>query len=138
MGPTRECARVSLGKEESDVGSIEETFRRNPVGHRAHPVESGPVQVSVRRLDVLAGFLGVLVVGLVFGVADVRHAVMGMEHRGAVARIAGGGVTCRLHALWTCSRTVGASVAVGIGVGVRKGMKPVTDPGGGVGVLGGL
>jgi hypothetical protein len=29
------------GKGGSDVGRIEETFRRNPVGHRAHPVESG-------------------------------------------------------------------------------------------------
>jgi hypothetical protein len=35
------CARESLGKEESDVGCIEETFRRNPVGQRAHPEESG-------------------------------------------------------------------------------------------------
>src|SRR4051812_9777970 len=40
-GPKHACARGSLGKEERDVGSIEETFRRNPVGHRAHPVESG-------------------------------------------------------------------------------------------------
>ena len=40
-GPERACARGSLGKEESDVGSIEETFRRNPVGQRAHPAESG-------------------------------------------------------------------------------------------------
>jgi hypothetical protein len=39
--PSRVCARESLGKEESDVGSIEETFRRNPVGQRAHPEESG-------------------------------------------------------------------------------------------------
>jgi len=30
--PKRACARESLGKEESDVRSIEETFRRNPVG----------------------------------------------------------------------------------------------------------
>jgi len=41
VGLTRACARGSLGKEESDVGSIEETFRRNPVGQRAHPAESG-------------------------------------------------------------------------------------------------
>src|SRR5262249_56921024 len=41
VGGARACARGSLGKEESDVGSIEETFRRSPVGHRAHPVESG-------------------------------------------------------------------------------------------------
>jgi hypothetical protein len=40
-GPEHACARESLGKEESDVGSIEETFRRIPVGPRAHPVESG-------------------------------------------------------------------------------------------------
>ena len=32
FGPLRACARVSLGKEESDVGSIEETLRRDPVG----------------------------------------------------------------------------------------------------------
>ena len=31
-GPKCACARVSLGKGESDVRSIEETFRRNPVG----------------------------------------------------------------------------------------------------------
>src|SRR5262249_52480287 len=31
----------SLGKGESDVRSIEETFRRDPVGQRAHPAESG-------------------------------------------------------------------------------------------------
>ena len=30
--PERVCVRVSLGKGESDVRSIEETFRRNPVG----------------------------------------------------------------------------------------------------------
>src|SRR3954470_23287951 len=41
VGPKRACARASLGKEESDVGCIEETFRRNPVGQRAHPEESG-------------------------------------------------------------------------------------------------
>ena len=40
-GLKRACARESLGKEESDVRSIEETFRRNPVGQRAHPEESG-------------------------------------------------------------------------------------------------
>ena len=40
-GPERACARVSLGKGESDVRRIEETFRRNPVGQRAHPEESG-------------------------------------------------------------------------------------------------
>jgi hypothetical protein len=37
----RACARSSLGKGESDVRSIEETFRRSPVGQRAHPAESG-------------------------------------------------------------------------------------------------
>src|SRR5215813_14215010 len=41
IGPKRACARESLGKGESDVRSIEETFPRNPVGQRAHPVESG-------------------------------------------------------------------------------------------------
>jgi hypothetical protein len=40
-GPRRACARVSLGKGESDVRIIEETFRWNPVGLRAHPVEFG-------------------------------------------------------------------------------------------------
>ena len=39
--PERACARLSLGKGESDVRSIEETFRRSPVGQRAHPAESG-------------------------------------------------------------------------------------------------
>src|SRR5262245_33563276 len=40
----RTAARLRQGKPGkggSDVGSIEETFRRNPVGQRAHPVESG-------------------------------------------------------------------------------------------------
>ena len=39
--PKGACARLSLGKGESDVRSIEETFRRSPVGQRAHPAESG-------------------------------------------------------------------------------------------------
>jgi hypothetical protein len=39
-GPMRACARRSLGKEERCSKQLE-TFRRNPVGHRAHPVESG-------------------------------------------------------------------------------------------------
>ena len=39
-GPERACARESLGKEERCNKQLE-TFRRNPVGHRAHPVESG-------------------------------------------------------------------------------------------------
>src|SRR5215510_10733032 len=47
------CARVSLGKEEGDVGSIEETFRRSPVGQSAHPVECGqqPEASSVKRIS---------------------------------------------------------------------------------------
>ena len=39
-GPTRACARRSLGKEERCSQQLE-TFRRDPVGHRAHPVEPG-------------------------------------------------------------------------------------------------
>ena len=31
-----------LGKGGSDVGSITETFRWNPVGNQSHPVEPGP------------------------------------------------------------------------------------------------
>ena len=38
--PERACARRSLGKEERCRKQLK-TFRRNPVGHRAHPVESG-------------------------------------------------------------------------------------------------
>jgi hypothetical protein len=40
VGPKRACARRSLGKEERCRKQLK-TFRRNPVGHRAHPVESG-------------------------------------------------------------------------------------------------
>jgi hypothetical protein len=39
-GLKRACARRSLGKEERCRKQLK-TFRRNPVGHRAHPVESG-------------------------------------------------------------------------------------------------
>ena len=40
FGPKRACARRSLGKEERCRKQLK-TFRRNPVGQRAHPEESG-------------------------------------------------------------------------------------------------
>jgi hypothetical protein len=39
-GPPRACARRSLGKEERCRKQLK-TIRRDPVGQRAHPVESG-------------------------------------------------------------------------------------------------
>jgi hypothetical protein len=35
------CVKFNLGKEDCDVGSISETFQRNPAGNQTRPVESG-------------------------------------------------------------------------------------------------